>query len=91
MSSQSLTCKDVRTRKQHRCSMCGRRIRNGAKARYWAGVYDGDFQSSYAHSVCQYLWETLVYPEYDELLDEGEFRREVLPLYTSRIWRKYLL
>jgi hypothetical protein len=85
MSDQLLTCKDVRTRKQHRCSMCGKRIRKGALARYWAGTYDGDFQSGYAHGVCNHLWQKLVWPDSDELLDEGDFRREILGLPLLKV------
>jgi len=91
MSATTLSYKTVKTRKTHRCDICGRQIRKGAKAHYWSGIYEGAFQSGYAHSVCQHLWETVVWPEYDELLDPGEFLREVLPMYAARIWRQYLL
>ena len=77
MSTETLSYKTVKTRKEHRCSLCGLRIRNGAKAHYWAGVYDGDFQSGYAHGYCQRLWVLL---DEDELLDQGDFRRDVLGL-----------
>ena len=80
MSDQTLKHKEVRTKKRHICSMCGRRIRKGAKAHYWVGIYDGDFQSGYAHGICNHLWQKLVWPESDELIDEGEFRREILGL-----------
>ena len=80
MSSQTLAYEEVRTKKQRRCSMCGRRIRKGALAHYWAGVYDGDFQIGYAHGICQHLWETVVYHDSDELLDEGEFCADILRL-----------
>ena len=89
MSTETLEYEEVRTKKQRRCSMCGRRIRKGALAHYWAGIYDGDFQSAYAHGICQYLWETVVYDDTTELIDEGEFWMEVLPLYAARICRKY--
>ena len=83
MSDQTLTYKEVRTRKQHRCRICERRIRKGAKAIYWAGVFDGYFQSGYAHGVCNHLF----FKHFDdELPDPWEFRTEILglPLLKQR-------
>jgi len=72
MNDCVLTTKEVRTRKEHRCAICERRIRKGAKAVYWSGVYGGDFQSSYAHGVCDALFHR-DYKGEDELPDPGEF------------------
>ena len=83
MTDCTLTHKEVKTRKQHRCQICERRIRQGAKAMYWAGMYDGDFQSGYAHAVCEHLFHQHFD---DELPDPWEFRTEILglPLLKAR-------
>ena len=83
MSDQCLTRKEVRTRKPHLCEICNHRIRKGAKAIYWTGVYDGDFQSAYAHGVCEHLF----HQHFDgELPDPYDFRTEILglPLLKAR-------
>ena len=84
MSDQTLTVKEVKTRKKHRCAICLRRIRKGARAVYWSGVYDGDFQAGYAHGVCEHLFHTACGG--DELPDPWEFNECVLrlPLLKAR-------
>jgi hypothetical protein len=74
----TLKYKIVKTRKPHRCAMCGLPIKVGAKVRYWAGIYDGDFFAGHAHLVCEHMH--LKYAEDGELMDAGEFRREILGL-----------
>ena len=44
----------VKTRKDHRCIFCGRVIPKGSTNIYhWHGMYDGDFQNSYACNWCE--------------------------------------
>jgi hypothetical protein len=84
MSDCTLSYKEVKTRKQHRCECCDRRIRKGAKAIRWSGIYDGNFYCGYAHGVCAHKHVTCV--EDWELLDPWEFRTEILglPLLKAR-------
>lgn len=45
--------REVKSRKQHRCALCGLRIKKGAK--YWTrcGVGDGGFWTLKMHAVCK--------------------------------------
>ena len=76
----SLKYKLVKTRKPHRCDMCHLPIKVGAKVRYWAGIYEGDFFAGHAHLVCEHLHHEADYYDDGELMDPGEFRREILGL-----------
>ena len=43
-----------KTRKSHKCEFCGRTIPAGSPNIYnWAGLYEGDFQNSYACHWCE--------------------------------------
>lgn len=53
MSYVSLTDKTVTCKKQHTCIGCGETIPKGDKARYTAGIYEGDFQSHYWCEICE--------------------------------------
>jgi hypothetical protein len=55
--TSTLRSKYVTTRKPHRCAFCSAAIPVGDRAHYWAGVYDGEFQSNYGHRECQLAWE----------------------------------
>jgi len=45
--------KHVKTRKDHRCVFCGRGISKGNVILHWHGMYEGDFQNSYACHWCE--------------------------------------
>ena len=44
--------KDVKTRKNHICDMCGGPIPAHWKAHYYSGVYEGDFGAGWIHPQC---------------------------------------
>jgi len=80
MSNQSLTYKQVRTKKKHLCDMCGKRIRKGVLAWYATGVYEDEFYARYMHGICEHLWSTEIWPDSDECIDPAEFYQDVLRL-----------
>ena len=41
-----------KSRKDHKCEFCGRKIPKGSSCKYEAGVYEGDFQSYYLCNRC---------------------------------------
>jgi hypothetical protein len=45
--------KTVKCRKDHRCEWCGEKIPAGDQAFYYAGLWDGDWQSWYMHPECE--------------------------------------
>jgi hypothetical protein len=47
-----LRCKDVQTRKPHRCIWCGGRIASGEKATNFVYLMGGDFHADYYHPEC---------------------------------------
>jgi hypothetical protein len=65
------TTKHVKkTRKPHRCEFCGRIIPAGTlNILNWAGLYDGDFQNSYACHWCEEHQSQLVDDWDNEILD----------------------
>jgi hypothetical protein len=71
--TSTLRSKYVTTRKPHRCEFCSAAIPVGDRAHYWAGVYDGEFQSNYGHRECQLAWE---------LSGDGDFIMGELPVPT---------
>ena len=53
MSWDFIRTSDIKhTRKEHECLMCGRTIPIGKPAYNWRGLYDGEFQNSYACMFC---------------------------------------
>ena len=52
--------KNVKTRKEHNCAFCGRTILAGSEVFYWGGMYNGEFQSSYACNWCDDHQESLL-------------------------------
>jgi hypothetical protein len=78
-----MTClrhKEIKTRKRHRCSLCHRIIRKGAKCWYYAGIFEGDFQAHYTHAVCEHHWQQIADQTDYEFIDPYEFRHDVLGL-----------
>jgi hypothetical protein len=57
MSDVTFQVKVVKTRKKHRCVFCWASIPVGELAHFWAGIYDGEFNSNYGHAECQTAWE----------------------------------
>jgi hypothetical protein len=57
------------TRKEHECLICGRKIPVGKPAYNWRGLYDGDFQNSYA---CRFCYENHI-GMHSEEISECEF------------------
>ena len=48
----TLKSKIVKIRKQQQCFSCFRKFPIGTEMKYWAGIYEGDFNSSHACSDC---------------------------------------
>lgn len=41
-----------KARKKHRCIWCGEDIEIGETYSYWAGIFEGQFQSNHMHLEC---------------------------------------
>ena len=80
MTTQCLSHKWVRTRKEHRCVACELRIRKGARVIKNVGVFEGEFYSHYYHPVCYDALDECMDDMYDELPYAPEFRQDVLGL-----------
>jgi hypothetical protein len=50
----------LKTRKDHRCAYCGRTIPKGNKVFNWHGMFEGEFQNSYACHWCDEHQDELV-------------------------------
>lgn len=55
----------VKTRKEHKCEHCRRIIPKGSKVLNWHGMWDGEFQNSYACHWCE--------KQRDFLVDENNY------------------
>ena len=66
-----------KTRKSHKCEFCGRTIPAGSPNIYnWAGLYEGDFQNSYACNWCEDHKSRLVDTWDNEILDFWDCLKE---------------
>lgn len=72
MSDVMLTDKTVKTKKPHTCYGCSRKFPAGTKMQYQAGVWQGDFWTSYFCLPCNELWDQIDWGDCDEGLYEGE-------------------
>lgn len=62
-----------KARKEHRCYLCGLRIRKGARHVRRDGIADGEFVACRMHAVCES--HTKAWDETDwECFDESDFR-----------------
>ncbi len=52
MSYRELSNKSVKTRCDHRCEWCDKRIEAGEKVQYRSYVYYGEILSAWAHPEC---------------------------------------
>lgn len=69
----------VKTRKPHRCEFCGRIIPSRTpNILHWKGMWDGEFQNSYACNWCEDNQKYLVDDSNNEISDFGESLREVI-------------
>ena len=55
-----------KTRRDHTCDHCGLMIPKGFGCSYWAGKYDGDFQSVYEHHECAHEYREINHDSDDE-------------------------
>jgi hypothetical protein len=64
----------VRGRKQHRCMLCGLRIRQ--RARHWScsGIWDGQLLLARYHEVCMEATRDWDATDWESFSDEAEFR-----------------
>jgi hypothetical protein len=83
--SITLTNKIVQIRKPHICFSCLRKFEIGSKMRYWSGICEGDFGSSYCCIICDTIIDLLdieedYYPEgyVDEMLNKDETPEQFL-------------
>lgn len=66
-----------KTRRNHTCEFCGRVIPSGtANILHWKGMWEGEFQNSYACNWCEDNQKHLVDDWDNEILDFGECLRE---------------
>lgn len=66
--STTLKSKDVITRKSHSCFACCRKFPEGTKMQYQAGIWEGDFCTTYCCMTCVEIMSLS-----DENQFEGEF------------------
>lgn len=62
----TLKDKNVVTRKPHRCLLCMRILPAGSSMRYWVGIYEGDFCTSYSCQTCIQIIDLEQITEYEE-------------------------
>jgi len=80
----------VRTRKEHKCFSCFRKFPPKTKMNYWAGIYEGDFNSVYYCNTCDKIMqkdEENEYPEgfVYEMLDKNQTPEDLLiDLYLNK-------
>lgn len=53
MSYISLKYKTIKTKKPHSCFSCLRKTQANSSMVYWAGLYNGDFNSGYTCLTCE--------------------------------------
>jgi len=81
-----------KTRKPHRCIFCARLIPTGTtNVLNWAGLFDGNFQNSYACNWCEDHQSHLVDDFDQEILDFGtcleeDIFYEELKLFDVRVY-----
>jgi hypothetical protein len=69
----------IKTRKDHKCIFCHRIIPKGSPNIYhWHGMYDGEFQNSYACHWCEDYQDSMVDDWDNEILDFWDCIREDL-------------
>ena len=44
---------EQKARKQHKCVWCGEAIEIGETYSYWAGIFEGEFQTNKMHLECE--------------------------------------
>lgn len=49
----SLKYKKIKTKKPHSCFSCLRKVQANNPMIYWAGIYDGNFNSGYTCLTCE--------------------------------------
>jgi hypothetical protein len=53
MSYTSLKYKKIKTKKPHSCFSCLRKVQENSIMVYWAGIYEGGFNSGYTCLTCE--------------------------------------
>lgn len=71
---EMLKDKTVKTKKDHQCFGCLQKIPEGAKAKYQAWIYEGDFCHGYICQVCEIVLEDW-FTYYDEWY-EGDLMQD---------------
>lgn len=79
-------------RKPRRCAYCDDPIPVGARVHWWTWTDAGKAETSYGHPECVaadhwYAAENGLRDD-DELMDPGDFYREVLPAYREHVRAK---
>ena len=87
------TSKDVKkTRKEHRCHLCGLKIPVGLACLYEAGKHDGDFFSRYSHNECAEKWVDM---NSDSIQDDDwlglDCMSEVYPHDSFHTWKALII
>lgn len=80
MSWNHIRTHDVCGRKQHRCDLCGLRIRKGAKHLSITASLDGTILTVHRHACCDratWMWDDM---DWETSCDEATFRRYELGL-----------
>lgn len=70
----------VKSRKEHKCDLCGRRIRRGATYVYREGVEGREHWRMKMHPVCEHKTEVWGIEDWEIAFDAADFRHYELDL-----------
>jgi len=77
----------IKARKQHKCDLCGLRIRKGATYVYREGVEGKEHWRLRMHPVCDNVTSRWDYVDWESMSDELDFRQYDLGLTSGTVLR----
>lgn len=86
-----LKSKNVVTKKQHQCLTCLRLFPSNTKMNYWAGLYEGDFNSHYCCMTCVEILNMTGDTEWGEgyvkeMIDKDQTPEQLLETLNNKIY-----
>lgn len=86
-----------KTRKNHSCGWCAKRIEAGSAAHYSTGIWEGDFFAQYMHPECAHVLAKMKYREIEDGWSPGDFARgrrdddPTAPMQGSTTYKGFLV
>ena len=77
----------IKARKEHRCSLCGLRIRRGATYVFRQGVEGREHWRMRMHAVCDDATSRWDYVDWESMSDEADFRHYDLGITSGTVLR----